>query len=72
MSTAKTITPEQELPSWMVGWLPEKDTLILLRKLRPTLHRTTLVRMRNRQEIEATKFAGVWFYKPETSLPKPE
>jgi hypothetical protein len=56
------------LPPYLNGWKSEKETLAEFRKLKPTLHKTTLNRMRKRKEILAIKFAGSWFYKPETAF----
>ena len=55
-------------PAYMHGWKSEKDTIAEFRKLKPTFHKTTLGRMRLRKEVVAIKFAGSWFYKPETAL----
>lgn len=58
-----------EKPQWLAAWKTQEETLALLRLLRPRLHKTTLGRMRRQGKIEATKFAGEWYYKPETALP---
>ena len=58
-----------EKPQWLAAWKTQEETLSLLRLLRPRLHKTTLGRMRRQGKIEATKFAGEWYYKPETALP---
>ena len=61
-------TSKDQLPPYLEGWKTERETLRELRKLKPTLHKSTLGRMRQRREIAATKFAGSWFYKPETAV----
>ena len=61
-------TDESSRPAYLNGWKSERETLAELRKLKPTLHKTTLGRMRRRKEILATKFAGSWFYKPESAF----
>jgi hypothetical protein len=61
-------THESGQPAYLDGWKSEAETLRELRKLKPTLHKTTLGRMRRRREILATKFAGCWFYKPESAF----
>ena len=58
-----------EKPAWLAAWKTQEETLAVLRLLRPQLHKTTLGRMRRQGKIEATKFAGEWYYKPETALP---
>lgn len=58
-----------EKPAWLAAWKSQDETLAVLRLLRPRLHKTTLGRMRRQGKIEATKFAGEWYYKPETALP---
>jgi len=58
-----------EKPDWLAAWKTQEETLALLRLLRPRLHKTTLGRMRRLGKIEATKFAGEWYYKPETAFP---
>lgn len=67
---AVTNIPESDRPAYLDGWKSEAETLSELRKLKPTLHKTTLGRMRRRNEITATKFAGCWFYKPESAFEK--
>jgi hypothetical protein len=71
-NTATVERNETSLPTWLADWKNEPDTLAVLRKLKPSLHRTTLIRMREAGKIEATKFANQWFYKPESALPKAE
>ena len=79
MTNQSSITPQstqplafaQEKPEWLSAWKSQEETLCLLRLLRPRLHKTTLARMRRVGKIEATKFAGEWYYKPETAFPKP-
>ena len=66
--SAENIKPESTRPAYLDGWKSEAETLTELRKLKPTLHKTTLGRMRRRREILATKFAGCWFYKPESAF----
>ena len=61
-------TEQHQRPAYLDGWKSERETLAELRKLKPTLHKTTLGRMRRRREILATKFAGAWFYKPESAF----
>jgi hypothetical protein len=61
-------TERNSLPAYMTGWKSEKETLAEFRKLKPTLHKTTLTRMRLRKEIVAIRFAGSWIYKPETAF----
>lgn len=56
-------------PEWLSAWKSQEETLAILRLLRPRLHKTTLGRMRRVGKIEATKFAGEWYYKPETAFP---
>jgi hypothetical protein len=58
-----------EKPAWLAAWKTQEETLAIFRLLRPRLHKTTLGRMRRQGKIEATKFAGEWYYKPETALP---
>ena len=58
-----------EKPAWLAAWKSQEETLAVLRLLRPRLHKTTLGRMRRQGKIEATKFAGEWYFKPETALP---
>jgi hypothetical protein len=65
---AETLKTQPERPPYMEGWMSEAETLAELRKLKPTLHKSTLGRMRQRREITATKFAGAWFYKPESAF----
>ena len=65
---AKTTEKMNDRPAYLDGWKSEAETLEELRKLKPSLHKSTLGRMRRRHEIMATKFAGSWFYKPETAF----
>lgn len=78
MTSMNTATPQTsakaadlipEKPAWLAAWKTQDETLAILRLLRPRLHKTTLGRMRRQLKIEATKFAGEWYYKPETALP---
>lgn len=62
------LNEQPERPAYLDGWKSEAETLAELRKLKPTLHKSTLGRMRLRKEIKATKFAGAWFYKPESAF----
>src|ERR1043165_3716090 len=64
----KEINQETTLPTYLAGWKNEKQTLTEFRKLKPTLHKSTLNRMRQRKEIKAIKSAGTCFYKPETAF----
>jgi hypothetical protein len=64
----ETTADQPSRPAYLDGWKSERETLAELRKLKPTLHKTTLGRMRRRKEILATKFAGCWFYKPESAF----
>jgi hypothetical protein len=59
-------TEDNSLPEYLRGWKTEAETLAEFRQLRPRLHKTTLGRMRRKNEIEAIKFGGEWFYKPES------
>lgn len=68
--TTKETKPE--VPEWLAKWKTGQQTLEIFRKVRPRFHETTLGRMRQRGEIEATKFAGKWYYLPESALPKPD
>lgn len=70
--TEPTPKTEPAPPSWLVDWKSEQETLQVLRQLRPSLHRTTLRRMRLAGKIEATLFAGQWYYKPQSALPQAE
>ena len=67
VSTQALNLPEK--PEWLASWKTQEETLAIFRLLRPRLHKTTLGRMRRMGKIEATKFAGEWYYKPETALP---
>ena len=60
---------DDSIPEYMRGWKNQSDTLAEFRKLRPSLHKTTLGRMRRQGKVEAMKFAGEWYYKPETAFP---
>jgi hypothetical protein len=64
----ESTTQQTTRPAYLDGWKSEAETLAELRKLKPSLHKTTLGRMRRRKEILATKFAGCWFYKPESAF----
>lgn len=68
MKAAEIRTDQPARPAYLDGWKSEKETLAELRKLKATLHKSTLGRMRRRREILATKFAGAWFYKPESAF----
>lgn len=69
---AKALENNPLKPAWLAAWKSQDETLGILRLLRPRLHKTTLGRMRRIGKIEATKFAGEWYYKPETALPPVE
>jgi hypothetical protein len=62
-------TENNPLPEYLRGWKSEADTIAEFRMLKPSFHKVTLQTMRNRGKIVATKFAGRWFYKPETAFP---
>jgi hypothetical protein len=69
VSPAQAESSLSQKPEWLAAWKSQEETLAVFRLLRPRLHKTTLGRMRRQGKIEATKFAGEWYYKPETALP---
>jgi hypothetical protein len=66
--TAQAKSSLSQKPEWLAAWKSQEENLASS-VCSVRVHKTTLGRMRRQGKIEATKFAGEWYFKPETALP---